>query len=97
MVTLSDPEIRSALAELPGWTYLGDALHKEFRFRGFRAAIAFINRVAEEAIAVAHHPDIETHGGRVIVSLTTHDEGGVSRTDLDLARAIERVAEPPDA
>jgi 4a-hydroxytetrahydrobiopterin dehydratase len=97
MTTLSDPEIRSALAELPGWTYFGDALHKEFRFRGFRAAIAFINRVAEEAIAAAHHPDIENHDGRVILSLTTRDAGGVSRSDVDLARAIERVAEPPDA
>lgn len=97
MSALSDPEIRAALSELPGWTHFGGALHKEFRFRGFRAAIAFINRVAEEAIAAAHHPDIENHDGRVIVSLTTHGEGGVTRTDLDLARAIERVAEPPDA
>jgi 4a-hydroxytetrahydrobiopterin dehydratase len=97
MVTLSDTEIRSALTELPGWTYFGNALHKEFSYRGFRAAIAFINRVAEEAIAAAHHPDIENHNGRVIVSLTSHDVGAVTRKDVDLARAIERVAEPPDA
>jgi 4a-hydroxytetrahydrobiopterin dehydratase len=97
MATLSDRQIREALTELPGWTAFGGALHKEFRFRGFRAAIAFINRVAEEAIAAAHHPDIENHYGRVILSLSTHDEGGITSKDVDLARAIERVVEPPDA
>jgi 4a-hydroxytetrahydrobiopterin dehydratase len=97
MATLSDAEIRAALTELPGWTYFGNALHKDFRFRGFRAAIAFINRVAEQAIAAAHHPDFESHFDRVILSLSTHDEGGVTSKDVDLARAIERVTEPPDA
>lgn len=97
MTRLSEPEIRATLEELPGWTYLGDAIHKEFGFRGFRAAIAFINRVAEQAIAAAHHPDIESHTERVIVSLTTRDAGGVTSKDVDLARAIERVAEPPGA
>jgi 4a-hydroxytetrahydrobiopterin dehydratase len=94
---LSDAQIRAALTELPGWRFFGDALHKEFNYRGFRAAIAFINRVAEQAIAAAHHPDIENHSNRVILSLTTHSEGGVTEKDLDLARAIERIAEPPDA
>lgn len=97
MARLSDQEIRAALAELPGWTHFGNALHKDFSFRGFRAAIAFINRVAGEAIAAAHHPDIENHVGRVILSLSTHAEGGVTRKDIDLAHAIERVVEPPDA
>jgi 4a-hydroxytetrahydrobiopterin dehydratase len=97
MTRLSDAEIHDALEELSGWTHLGGAIHKEFRFRGFRAAIAFINRVAEQAIAAAHHPDIESHTERVIVSLTTHDAGGVTSKDVDLARAIERVADPTDA
>jgi 4a-hydroxytetrahydrobiopterin dehydratase len=97
MTRLSDAEIRAVLTELPGWAHFGNALHKEFRFRGFRAAIAFINRVAEQAIAAAHHPDIESHYDRVILSLTTSDEGGVTAKDLDLARAIDRVAQPPDA
>lgn len=97
MTILSDAEVRAALSELPGWTHFGRALHKEFRFRGFRAAIAFINRVADEAIAAARHPDIENHAERVIVSLTTHDAGGVTAKDVDLARAIERAAVPPGA
>ena len=50
--------------------------------------------MAEQASAAGHHPDIEIHFNRVIVSLTTHDAGGVTAKDVELARAIERVAEP---
>jgi 4a-hydroxytetrahydrobiopterin dehydratase len=91
---LDDAAIRRHLEGLPDWRAFGNALHKEFRFRGFRAAIAFVNRMAEQAIAAAHHPDVEIHYNRVIVSLTTHDAGGVTTKDVDLARAIERVAQP---
>ena len=91
---LSDAEVRRHLAQLPDWRFFANALHKEFRFRGFRASIAFVNRMAEQASAKGHHPDIEIHYNRVIVSLTTHDAGGVTANDVELARAIERVAEP---
>ena len=91
---LTDAEVRSQLADLPEWRFFANALHKEFRFRGFRASIAFVDRMAEQAIAKGHHPDIEIHFNRVIVSLTTHDAGGVTAKDVELARAIERVAEP---
>jgi 4a-hydroxytetrahydrobiopterin dehydratase len=91
---LHDDEIRMALRDLPGWRWFGGALHKEFGFRGFRSAIAFINRVAERSIGAGHHPDIETHGSRVLLSLTTNDEGGVTERDIALAHEIERVVEP---
>ena len=93
-MALHDEEIRMALRDLPGWRAFGNALHKEFTFRGFRAAIAFINRVAEQAVAAAHHPDIENHYDRVMLSLTTHDQGGITEKDIALAHAIERVVEP---
>ncbi len=96
MPKLSEPEVRDAIGDLPGWRTFADGLHKEFEFRGFRAAIAFVNRMAEQASAKGHHPDIEIHFNRVIVSLTTHDEGGVTEKDVELAREIERVAEPGD-
>jgi 4a-hydroxytetrahydrobiopterin dehydratase len=91
---LSDGEIRIHLRDLPEWRHFANGLHKEFRFRGFRASIAFVNRMAEQASAKGHHPDIEIHFNRVIVSLSTHDAGGVTAKDIDLARAIEQVAEP---
>jgi 4a-hydroxytetrahydrobiopterin dehydratase len=85
MPRLSDDDIRSALTEgLPGWTYDG-------------AAIGFIDRLAVEAHAARHHPDIENHYNRVLVSLSTHDEGGVTELDVALARTIEAVAQPPEA
>ena len=83
-----------ALRDLPEWESFGGALHKEFRFRGFRAAIAFVNRVAEQAIAAGHHPDIEIHYDRVHLSLSTHSDGGVTEKDVALAHAIEDVRDP---
>jgi 4a-hydroxytetrahydrobiopterin dehydratase len=95
MTGLPDDQISAALEDLPGWTLNGDSIRKEFTFPGFRAAIAFIDRLAEVAIASRHHPDLENHYNRVVVSLTSHDAGGVTRADLSLARGIEAVAEPP--
>ena len=98
MTRLSDDEVHAALADrLPGWTYEENTLRKEFTFRGFLAAIAFIDRLAQKAHAARHHPDLENHYNRVLVSLTTHDEGGVTSADVALAREIESVAEPPEA
>jgi 4a-hydroxytetrahydrobiopterin dehydratase len=98
MPRLTDAQVRDALAEgLHGWSYDGNAIRKEFTFRGFLAAIAFIDRLAPKAHAARHHPDLENHYNRVLVSLTTHDEGGVTASDVALAHEIESVAEPPEA
>ncbi|HEX6844498.1 MAG TPA: 4a-hydroxytetrahydrobiopterin dehydratase [Actinomycetota bacterium] len=96
MSKLFDDEVRLALKDLPDWRFFGNALHKQFRFRGFRAAMAFVNRVADEASTAGHHPDIEIHVDRVMLSLSTHDDGGVSAKDIKLAQAIERVIQPAD-
>lgn len=99
MPRLTDDEVHAALTErldgqsLDGWTYDGAALRKEFTFKGFMAAIGFIDRLAVLAHAARHHPDLENHYNRVIVSLTTHDEGGVTEQDVALARAIESAAQ----
>lgn len=94
MAKLTDEEVQSLLTTMHGWRSLGDAIHKEFTFRGFRGAISFVNRVAELANTAAHHPDLEIHYNRVVVSLSTHDEGGVTDKDVVLARDIDGVAEP---
>ena len=98
MPRLSDDDVRAALIDgLPDWTHYDDAIKKEFAFKGFIAAIEFIDRLAVEAQAARHHPDLEIHYNRVLVSLSTHDEGGVTELDVALARAIEAVAHPPEA
>jgi 4a-hydroxytetrahydrobiopterin dehydratase len=94
MTRLTDGEVHAALAEgLPGWGVEKGALTKEFAFPGFRAAITFIDRVAEEAQAARHHPDLWNRYNRVNVTLSTHDEGGITEKDVALARAIESVAD----
>lgn len=98
MPKLIDDDVRAALAGgLPGWEFDGEAIKKEFVFRGFMAAIGFIDRLAAEAHEARHHPDLENHYNRVVVSLSTHDEGGVTEHDIALARAIESVVEQPEA
>jgi 4a-hydroxytetrahydrobiopterin dehydratase len=93
MSTLDTDHIRTALADLPGWTHEGDAIRRELSFDGFREAIAFINRVADQADAANHHPELTNVYSRVTVVLTTHDAGGVTQKDLDLARAIDTVVD----
>jgi 4a-hydroxytetrahydrobiopterin dehydratase len=92
MSTLDESTIREELASLDGWELEGDTIRRELRFDGFREAIDFIVRVADEADAADHHPELTNVYSRVTVALTTHDAGGVTQKDLDLARRIDAVA-----
>ncbi|MDX1530724.1 MAG: 4a-hydroxytetrahydrobiopterin dehydratase [Rhodothermales bacterium] len=86
-------EVEAALAELPGWRYEGDALKKAFTFGDFREAVGFIVRVGFEAEQRDHHPNLSNVYNRVELALTTHDAGDrVTQRDVELARAVERVA-----
>ena len=90
---LSDEQVQSALAELPGWSHDDDALAKTFTFDGFRDALAFIVRLGFEAEQRDHHPNLKNVYNRVELALTTHDAGNrVTEKDLDLARAIQALA-----
>ena len=86
---LSDIAIQRELGSLDGWSRKGSALVKTFQFRTFPDAIGFVNRVAEAAERVDHHPDMDIRYNRVICSLSTHDAGGITQNDLDLARAMD--------
>jgi 4a-hydroxytetrahydrobiopterin dehydratase len=92
MTTLDHDTVRRALEDLEGWRFEGDAIVREWRFDSFRAAIAFINRVAAIAEEADHHPDIWNSYATVSIRLTSHDVGGVSQRDLDAARRIDEVA-----
>jgi 4a-hydroxytetrahydrobiopterin dehydratase len=89
MPTLTDDEIRSALGELPGWALEGNAIVKEYKLPSFRAAITFVNRIADRAEAADHHPEISNVYDKVRVALSTHSAGGVTEKDLALARDVE--------
>lgn len=92
MTSLDQDTIRAAVTDLDGWEYDGTSLHRELHFDSFRAAIDFIVRVADLAEAADHHPELTNVYARVGVTLTTHDAGGVTQKDLDLARAIDGVS-----
>ena len=93
MAKLSDEEIREALADLPGWQLKNGEIFKQFKFPTFMDAIAFIDRLADRAEEVDHHPDLENHYNRVRVALHTWNEDGVTDKDVALAHQIEQVAD----
>ena len=85
---------REALAGLDGWTEAEgrDAIAKDFRFADFNAAFAFMTRVALKAERMDHHPEWTNVYNHVAIVLSTHDAGGVTGRDIELARFIDRVA-----
>ncbi|HEX2855639.1 MAG TPA: 4a-hydroxytetrahydrobiopterin dehydratase [Opitutaceae bacterium] len=86
-------KIRTALNELPGWTFKRDALAKTFEFPSFREAMGFMVRVAFEAEAMNHHPEWTNVYNRVAIRLNTHDAGGkVTTKDLQLAVRIQKIS-----
>ena len=92
MATMSDTEVKAALADLPGWELSGGDIVKEYKFADFVAAIAFVNQLADRAEAANHHPDIDIRWNKVKLALSTHSEGGLTRNDFALAAEIESLA-----
>ncbi len=90
---LSEEEINLHLARLPGWTREGDTLTKTYQFKDFGHALGFVNQVAQAAEAADHHPDILIRYSRVTLTLTTHDSGGLTLNDVDLAAACDDYAD----
>lgn len=87
---------KAALKKLAGWTPARDrdAIGKAFRFADFAEAFGFMSRVALIAERMNHHPEWFNVYNQVRITLTTHDAGGVSARDVDLARAIDAAAGP---
>lgn len=90
---LSDIAIQRELGSLSGWARRGGAIVKTYQFRTFPDAIAFVGRVAKVAESAGHHPDIDIRYTKVVCSLSTHDSGGITQKDLDVARSIDAVQE----
>ncbi|MEE4278746.1 MAG: 4a-hydroxytetrahydrobiopterin dehydratase [Halieaceae bacterium] len=91
-MTLSDAELHAALDELPGWSVEDGKLYREFSFDDFVAAFAFMTAAALCAERANHHPEWFNVYNRVRVWLTTHDAGGLTRRDTDLAGEMSRLA-----
>lgn len=92
MPKLADNQITIALAAVPQWTRRGDDIARTFQFKDFPAAMKFVNAVAELAEAAWHHPDIDIRWNKVMLALTTHDAGGLTQKDFDLARQFDQLS-----
>ena len=88
---LSEGEIAAALGGLDGWTRDGETIRKQFTLGGFPDAIAFVTRLAFDAEAADHHPDIVINYKRVTLSFSTHSEGGLTQKDFDGARRVDAL------
>ncbi len=89
---LTVARILRELETLPGWSYDGDALHRQYQFGSFDEAISFLQEGAGVARKMDHHPHWCNVYDRVTVTLSTHDAGGVTELDLEMARRMEEVA-----
>ena len=88
MSRLDEAAIADALRRTPGWERAGDVIRRRFQLRDFAEALAFVNRVGRLAEAAGHHPDVDIRYNVVTLALTTHDAGGLTAKDFELARAI---------
>lgn len=88
---LTEDGIRSRLADVPGWELIDGTLHREFEFGDFLEAFGFMTQVAMLAERRNHHPDWRNVYNRVIIDLSTHDSGGLTALDFDLAGAINKA------
>ncbi|HEU5351574.1 MAG TPA: 4a-hydroxytetrahydrobiopterin dehydratase [Terracidiphilus sp.] len=92
MPALSQQEIQTRLSGLPAWKVVNGELERVFSLNDFVAALAFVNQVGSLAEEAGHHPDIDIRYNRVRLALVTHDAGGITAKDFDLAAALNRLA-----
>ncbi|MFP4336295.1 MAG: 4a-hydroxytetrahydrobiopterin dehydratase [Halothece sp.] len=88
LTKLSQADIQSAIASLNGWSMVNGKLHKTFKFPDFITAFGFMSKVAIAAEKMNHHPEWSNVYNTVNIDLTTHDAGGITQNDIDLAGTI---------
>jgi 4a-hydroxytetrahydrobiopterin dehydratase len=88
---LEEDELKSALKKCPEWEYEKKAITRVVEFEEFNDAIDFVNGVAEIVEEAQHHPEINIRHTRVLLKLTTHDAGGVTDSDIELAQRIDHL------
>ncbi|QLH07519.1 4a-hydroxytetrahydrobiopterin dehydratase [Nitrosopumilus ureiphilus] len=92
MMRLSKADIDEELKNLPGWSVENEKLHKEFQFESFNQAFGFMTRAAMEIEKMNHHPEWFNVYNRITIELTTHDAGGITKNDVNLAKILNSLA-----
>lgn len=91
MIQLSQIEIDEELKNLPGWSIVNDKLHKDFQFENFNQAFGFMTRAAMEIEKMNHHPEWFNVYNKITIDLTTHDAGGITKNDVNLAKILNSL------
>ena len=91
MIRLSESDINEELKKLTGWNVKDDKLHKEFKFDNFNQAFGFMTRAAMEIEKMNHHPEWFNVYNRITVDLTTHESGGITNNDVNLAKILNSL------
>lgn len=91
MMRLSQADIEEELKNLPGWRVTNEKLHKEFQFESFNQAFGFMTRAAMEIEKMNHHPEWFNVYNRITIELTTHDVGGITKNDVNLAKILNSL------
>ena len=92
MIKLSSDEITKELENLPGWNVVEGKLHRDFEFASFNEAFGFMTRAAMEIEKMNHHPEWFNVYNRISVDLMTHDAGGITQNDINLAKILNSLA-----
>lgn len=88
---LSDAEIQARMRDIPTWDLIDNTIQSRRQFKDFIEAINFVNRLVEPAEAAGHHPDIAISYNKVTITLTTHDAGGLTAQDFEMAAVISGI------
>ncbi|KAF6245668.1 4a-hydroxytetrahydrobiopterin dehydratase [Nitrosopumilus sp. b2] len=91
MMRLSQEEITEELKNLPGWSVVNEKLHREIEFESFNQAFGFMTRAAMEIEKMNHHPEWFNVYNRLVIDLMTHDAGGITKNDINLARILNSL------
>ena len=91
MPALHSKEIKLRLQSIPNWSKRAQTILRTFKFEDFLKGIDFVNRIAAKAQKMNHHPDIDVRYDQVTLTLTTHDEGGITEKDFTLAKQCDEV------
>ncbi len=91
MMRLSQEDIDEELKSLQGWSVVNEKLHKEFQFDSFNQAFGFMTRAAMEIEKMNHHPEWFNVYNKITIELTTHDAGGITKNDVNLAKILNSL------
>lgn len=90
---MDESAVKTALESVPEWNEVGGEIQRTYQFDDFVQSMVFVNKVADAAEAAQHHPDILVRYNKVTLTLSTHDVGGITRLDFELADRINSFAE----